>query len=164
MGDLNDPQTRISRIDWVMDRILQSVEETFQSYGISLPELRYKNLGETTHDCEQLTVSLIQAYIGPPGDQADGPQPCMGPRSAVFQVELVRCFVDGSEKNLKTNRSTAVDPVVASSYSLERCQDIWALLDSVANIPDYNAVIADAAVTDPSGKFQAVVMNLTVQI
>ncbi len=162
--DLNDPQVRVNTIDWVMDRILQSVEETFESYGIDLPDLRYKNMGATTHDCEQVTVSLVQAYVGPPGDQAVGPQPCHGPRTGVFQVEIVRCYRDGSEKNLKARSSTAPNPAVANEYSAERTRDMWALLDAAGFMPDYNGVIADTALTDAEGGFQAVILNLTVQL
>ena len=162
--DWSDPDNLVERIDWVMDRILQSIEERFEFYGIELPELRYKHMGEITHDCEQVTVSLVQVYLGPPGDQAVGPQPCDGPRSGVFQIEVVRCYKDGSSKNLKAARSTAVDPNVANEYSKERARDLWALLDSAKFLPEYNAVIADAALTDPEGQFQAAMLNLTVQL
>ena len=160
----DDPLVRVTRIDWVFDRILQSVEETFAGYGIELPTLRYKTLGAVVHDCEQVTVSLIQAYIGPPGDQAAGPQPCHGPRTGVFQVEIVRCVTDGSSQNLKQRSSTAPDPEAANEYAASRALDLWALLDVPDFMPDYNGVIADVSVTDEEGKFQAAVLNLVVQI
>lgn len=162
--DWDDPQIRKTRIGWIFDRIIQSVEETFQSYGIDLPTLRYSTMGNPVHDCEQLTVSLIQAYVGAPGDQAQGPQQCQGPRSAVFQVELVRCFEDGSSKNLRADKSTAPKPEVINSYTQERAIDLWALLDSSEVLPDYNGVIADVAMGDPEGGYQAAILNLVIQI
>lgn len=162
--DWSDPDIIVGRIDWVMDRILQSVEERFEFYGIELPSLRYKHMGEITHDCEQVTVALVQVYLGPPGDQAVGPQPCDGPRSGVFQVEVTRCYNDGSSKNLKAARSTAVDPAIVNEYSASRAKDLWILLDSSKFLPDYHAVIADAALTDPQGQFQSAILNLTVQL
>lgn len=154
----------IDKIGWVMGNIMKAVEEKFELYGIELPELRYLTMATPVHDCAQVTVTLIQAYVGPPGDQAAGPQPCGGPRTGVFQVEVVRCFEDGSTTNLKRAQSTAVDPDVITTYALERARDVWTLLDAAGEIPDYNAVIADASLSEPLGKFQAAVLNLVVQI
>lgn len=171
MTTLNDPQPdwsnpdlRKTKVAWVMDAILQGIEEAFGYYDIELPSLRYKTLGGVVHDCEQVTVSLIQAYLGPPGDQASGPQPCFGPRTGVFQIELVRCFDDGSTTNVRSGKGTAPDATTISSYADSRAEDIWAFLDVPQFVPDYNAAIADVSVTDPQGKFQAVVMNLVIQI
>lgn len=156
----------IDKTAWLMDSILNAVEETFTSFGIDLPALRYLTMEEPVHDCEQVTVTCLQAYLGPPGEQADTPQPCSGPRSAVFQVEVVRCVDDGTPTNLRQRSgSTAPDPEKASEYARQRTRDIWALLWVPNNIPDYNqSIIADVSATEMSGKFQGVVLNLIVQI
>lgn len=155
----------IDKTAWLMDFIMNSVEETFAGYGIDLPELRYLTFGTPVHDCEQVTVSMIQAYLGPPGDQAAGPQPCSGPRSGIFQVEVVRCITDGVELNLRARKgSTAPDVDKISEYARLRARDTWALLEVPNHFNDYNGAIADVTVTEPQGKYQAVVLNLVVQI
>lgn len=155
----------IDKTAWLMDTIMNCVEETFAGYGIELPALRYLTFATPSHDCEQVTVSMIQAYLGPPGDQAAGPQPCSGPRSGIFQVEIVRCITDGVEKNLRArNGSTAPDVDKISAYARLRTKDAWALLEVPNHFSDYNGAIADVSVTEPQGKFQAVVLNLVVQI
>lgn len=152
------------KISWVMDSILQAVREEFQINGVELPERQFLTFGELPpHDCEQLTVTLIQSYIGPPGDQAAGPQHCDGPRSGVFQVELVRCVADGAAENLR-NKKLGPDLTKITNYAHERAVDVWLLLDSSKRLSDYNQVIADATVGAVQGQFQGVIANFVVQI
>lgn len=155
----------IDKTAWVMDSIMNAVEEIFAGYGIDLPELKYLTFATPSHDCEQVTVTMIQGYLGPPGDQAAGPQPCSGPRSGIFQVEIVRCIKDGVSKNLRARGgSTAPDASVISEYARERSRDMWALLEVPNKLADYNGSIADVSVTEPQGQYQAAVLNLVVQI
>ena len=162
--DWEQPDNRKTKISWLMDAILLGIEDAFGYYDIELPTLRYKTLGGTVHDCEQVTVSLTQAYIGPPGDQASGPMPCNGPRTGIFQIQVVRCFKDGSSKNIRAGNSTAPDPVVIGEYASQRAEDLWALLDVPGFVPDYNFAIGDVSVTDPEGGYQAAQMTLIIQI
>lgn len=157
--------TPIDKTAWVMDSIMNAVEEVFDGYGIDLPTLRYLTFAQPAHDCEQVTVTMIQAYLGTPGEQAENPQPCAGPRTGVFQVEIVRCIDDGVVQNLRQKAgSTAPDPDKISEYARLRTRDAWALLNVPNHLPDYNQAIADVAVTEAQGKFQAVILNLVVQI
>lgn len=162
------PETDVQLIDktaWVMDSILNAVELSFQDSGIELPELRYLTFAAPVHDCEQVTVTMIQSYLGGPGDQAAVPQPCSGVRSGVFQVELVRCVDDGTTQNLRQRgSSTAPDPEIISEYARSRTRDAWALLAVPSYLGPYNQAIADVSVTEMQGKYQGVVLNLVVQI
>lgn len=152
------------KLGWVMDSILAAVVEEFEFNDESLPDLRYITFGpDVPHDCEQLTVTMVQTYLGPPGDQAVGPQRCDGPRTGVFQVELVRCYKDGSSKNKRTNPTTTPDPIVMSEYTRERSVDVWLMLNSIERLADYNGAIADVSIGVPSD-YQGVIMNLVVQI
>lgn len=155
----------IDKTAWVMDSIMNAIEEVFATYGIELPALRYLTFATPAHDCEQVTVTMLQAYLGTPGLQAEDPQPCAGPRSGVFQVEIVRCIDDGAGVNLRQrNATTAPNSEQASEYARSRTRDAWALLEVPQHLPDYNGAIADVGVSEQSGKYQAVVLNLVVQI
>lgn len=162
------PEAEVQPIDktaWVMDSIMNAVETVFNDYGIELPTLRYLTFATPTHDCEQVTVTMVQAYLGTPGDQAAAPQPCNGPRSGLFQVEIVRCIDDGVAQNLRQRGgSTAPNSALLSEYARSRTRDAWALLEIPGALAQYNQAIADVAVSEPLGKFQAVILNLVVQI
>lgn len=155
----------IDKTAWLMDSIMNAVEEVFQIHGIDLPELKYLTFAQPAHDCEQVTVTMIQGYLGVPGEQADDPQPCNGPRTGVFQVEVVRCVDDGVLTNLRQRGgNTAPDPQAISAYARSRARDIWALLQVAEHLSHYNQAISDVSVTEMSGKYQAAVLNLIVQI
>jgi hypothetical protein len=150
-----------------MHSILYSVEQTFDTYGIELPPLRYLTLGNLpSHDCEQVTVSFLQSYLGSPGIQEEGPQRCDGPRSGVFHVEVVRCVPQAIEGYLGrggSTGSTGPDPDEMYAYTKSRGRDLWALLDSAGGLDQYNMAIADASVSEPN-THQAAVLNLVVQL
>ena len=156
----------IDKTAWVMDSIMNAIIEVFDFYDIELPALKYLTVGEPVHDCEQVTVTILQGYLGSPGLQSEDPQPCNGPRSGVFQVEIVRCVDDGSVTNLRqrSGGTTAPDPEKISEYTRSRTRDLWALLEVPQHLNDYNQAIADAGITEMRGKYQAVVLNLVVQI
>ena len=71
-----------------MQRIVDTAVEIFTEYGVDLPSKRYWTAGTAVIDCEQLVVSLVQLYLGAPGDQADAPQ-----------AARVRCTTRLSKKN-----------------------------------------------------------------
>lgn len=157
----------IDHVWWVMHSILYAVEQTFDGHGIELPALRYLTLGNLpVHDCEQVTVSFLQGYLGSPGIQEEGPQRCDGPRSGVFHVEIVRCVpqaVQGYLGRGGTNSGTGPNVEEMYEYTKSRGRDLWALLDSSGMIGDYNTAIADASVSEPN-THQAAVLNLVVAL
>lgn len=138
-----------------MEEVLAVTTNTLLSFGIEIPDRRFISFGKTVHDCEQLTVSFVQMYLGPPGDQAQGPAPCGGPRTAVFQIQLVRCT---PVTNLRTKKVPDQDELTA--FTRSQAKDAWALLESATQYDRYEGVIADVALTEVDGGYQAVVLNL----
>jgi hypothetical protein len=147
-------------ISYNMDKALQAAVDSLTAAGQDVPDRRYKTFGQTVWDCEQLTITMIQAYLGDPGDQAVGPQMCDGPRSGVFQMELVRCVPSGY--NAKTK--TAPNPEQFNEKTEGWARDAWALLDVPRYLADYHTAIADVSITEPQGGFLAIVLNLVVQL
>ena len=51
-----------------MQAVLNQVITQYTSYNMPLPGRRYWTLGSPSVDCEQVTVSMLQMYLGSPGD------------------------------------------------------------------------------------------------
>jgi hypothetical protein len=152
----------------LMDGVLKKVEDTFISAGVSLPERRYWVLGTPVVDCEQLTVSFIQAYIGPPGDEASLPQRCDAPKTAVLQVQVQRCVPTAITRNGRTTPPKA-EQMQSASEAL--AIDLFLLLDASAEFDVWDqfggpglGVIATVEATEAQGGFQGAVLNLTLAI
>lgn len=147
----------------LMESVLESVSAVFEAAQIDLPVRRYITFGETTHDCEQLTVAFQQAYVGPPGDEATLPQPCQGPRTAVLAVELVRCVPTGAQTRTGASLPSEQDLAI---YGASRARDAYMLLEAGATAADQwgLGVIADVSPGQPQGGYQGIIMNLTLAI
>ena len=139
--------------------VLESVISVFEQFGVGLPERRYVTVGQTVHDCEQVTVSFQQLYLGPPGDQAQTPQKCTAPRTAFLNVEIVRSLAlpgrtgKPSADAMQTNAET-------------KLVDAYLLLKAGADAVDQwgIGVIADVTVGEASGDRQAVILNVTLAV
>ena len=140
-----------------LNTVLDSVVQTFNQANHPLPETRFIAAGQTAHDCEQVSVSLSQLYIGLPGDQAVQPQRCDGPRSALVVVEIVRCIPTANQRTGK------MDPAAALAVAETQARDAWLLLESATSMDIYG-VLADVTPTDPQGAFQAITLSLTMQV
>lgn len=140
-----------------MNDILNSVVQTFGQANVELPARRYIAAGQTAHDCEQVTVSLSQLYIGPPGDQAQEPQRCEAPRSAVVLVEIVRCIPS------MNTRTGEVDVTALQAVAETQARDAWMLLEAATNMDVYG-ILGDVTPTDPQGKYQAITLTLTMVV
>lgn len=144
----------------LMQAVLDSIVAKFEEEGVDLPDRRYLATGATAHDCEQLTVSFVQMYLGTPGDPAESPQRCDSPRSVVLSVQLVRCLPTTPP------RASGPQPAAISGMTERQTQDAWLLMDGAFG-PIQNLwldVLADVTVTDPQGQYQAIVLNLTVAV
>lgn len=147
-----------------LDEVLARVEATFQSYNVPLPSRRYWTVGQPALDCEQLVLTLIQIYLGPPGDQASQPFRCTQPRTAVMSVMLAREIpVVGqngrpptAEKIEEASKISAIDAYVMMSSI--NALDAWE--PGGFGI----GVIATADIAPPEGGFQSVSMQLTMAI
>jgi hypothetical protein len=149
----------------LMQGVLDSVISTYASYTMPLPGRRYWTLGEPSVDCEQVVVSLLQMYIGSPGDEATEPRRCNDPRSATLIVSVSRevpvVGVNG--------RPPAADDI--QTFSEISAYDAWILLDSSRALDQWATggsfglgVIATVETNAPEGGFQTVTMTITVAV
>lgn len=144
----------------VMEHIRLKINAVFEQADVSLPDRQYLTVGAEAHDCEQLTVSFRQMYLGGPGDQAETPQKCNSPRSIVLTIQLVRKVAMPPSARNTTPAASAINDV-----TLGRVTDAWLLMDAAQTAPDdYLGMLADVAITDPSGEYQAIVLNMTVGV
>ena len=146
----------------VLDRIVAGYKQA----GVALPERKYTTTGTPAVDCEQVVVVFRQAYIGPVGDEANDPQRCDGPRTAVLEVHISRCI-----PTPKGTRSAAPTAESIQEGAELQMQDAWLLLDLAPSTDTWNGlapggpgVIATVEAGEPQGGFQTTVLNLTMQI
>jgi hypothetical protein len=160
------------------DLLLNTIVSTYADHGVALPERRYLavgGIGDTVHDCEQVTVSFEQAYSGTPGNQAMEPAKCDSPRSGVFIVEVVRYIptvntVDTAPDTLTPSRYGIVKSGVAllpddkqSDIARAQMRDAMLLLDAGMRAADNQMAGAtvDVAAGSPQGAYQAMIMTVT---
>jgi len=136
--------------------ILEKVVETYQINGISLPDRQYVALANPAQDCEQLTVAWQSMYLGPPGDEASGPQRCESPRSAVFEVVVTRCVPVADDRN------RAPEPAAISAASAVLMRDACLLMDSIKGMDDFLGVTATVAGSEAQGGLQSVTLTLAI--
>lgn len=155
----------------MLDTILERVVAGFEEYGVELPERRYWTTGTPAADCEQLTVTLNQIYIGPPGDEASEPQKCHSPRTAQIDVQILRCI-----PSPQGPRARSISPEAIQAASTQQAIDAWVLLDLACELDTWDVpsptsgvgpglgVIATVDMGQAEGAFQGPVMRLTVAI
>ena len=76
----------------LMDKALDAVVNVYENAGVSLPPRRLWVMAGVAADCEQLTISLIQAYHGTPGEQIGTPTRCDGARTYTIAIKVLRCI------------------------------------------------------------------------
>jgi hypothetical protein len=148
----------------MLDGVLYRVETTFQSYNVSLPSRRYWTMGLPAIDCEQLTVSLVQMYLGAPGAQVSSPQRCNVPRSATLNVSIAR-----EVPVVGTNGRPPSAEKIEQAGSLAAI-DAWVLMQSINQLDQWDetgygvGVIATLDTPEPEGGFQTVTMQITMAV
>lgn len=149
----------------MLDEILRRVVAAYEQSGVPLPERRYWTLSQPAVDCEQLVLSFVQAYVGPPGDEAALPQNCQGPRSAAVDIQVVRCIPTVG------SRGRAPEAAAIQESSEQLAIDSWLLLDTAAQLDTWDqaglpgmGVIATVEAGDAQGGFQGVTLHLTTVI
>lgn len=162
--DISGVDADATNIITFMEDLLASIVSTFESYDVPLPTRQYWNVGQVAIDCAQLAVSLVQIYLGPPGDEASTPQRCNVPRTAVLAVTIAREIpvvgLNGrppaSDKLQEASQISAIDAyVMAQSVNLF---DQW-------DTGSFGlGVIATVDIPPPEGGFQVVNMQLTMAI
>lgn len=151
----------------LLSSVLAKVATVYNSYSMPLPERRYYTFGSPSVDCEQAVVSLLQMYIGTPGDEANEPRRCTDPRSATLLISISRA-VPITQAN--GNAPLAADIQAASEVS---ALDAWVLMESTKELDSswgYSAsglglgVIATVEVDAPEGGFQTTRMTITMAV
>jgi hypothetical protein len=148
----------------MLDGVLYRVEATFQSYNVSLPSRRYWTMGRPAIDCEQVTVSLVQMYLGAPGAQVSSPQRCNVPRSATLNVSISREIpVVGANGRPPTADKIEQAGALAAI-------DAWVMMQSINQLDQWDdtgygvGVIATLDTPEPEGGFQTVTMQITMAV
>ena len=140
-----------------LNRVLDVVESVFEQAGVTLPERRFIALGQTVHDCEQVSVSFQQLVLGPPGDAGTLPQRCDSPRSASVLVEVVRCIP------VPNNRGGAPTVEQITTAAQQQAVDAWMLMEAATQM-DAWTFLADVSAGEPQGDKQAMVLSLTMVV
>ena len=147
-----------------LDNVLERVVSVFQSYSVPIPARQYWTVGQQAIDCEQLVVTLIQLYLGPPGDQASMPQKCNMPRTAVMTVSISRSIPTVGQNGRPPSSDTIERAAEISAV------DAWVLMQSINLLDIWEeggygvGVIATADIPPPEGGFQTVNMQLTMAV
>jgi hypothetical protein len=150
-------RTLVTLLGDVLDKVVAGYEQS----GVELPERRYWTLSQPAADCEQLVVSFVQAYYGPPGDEASSPQRCDGPRSAAIDIQIIRCIPTVGARS----RVPSAEQIQTGSEQL--AIDAWLLLDIAGELdmwdvaPPGMGVIATVDAGEAQGGFQSVTLHLT---
>jgi len=150
-----------------LEEVLSRVVTVYDSYSMPLPERRYYTFGSPAVDCEQMVVSLIQMYIGTPGDEANEPRRCNDPRSATLLISVAR-EVPVAQSNGNPPSSTNIQDAT------EVCAlDAWILMESVRDFDSSWSglpsglglgVIATVDVDPPEGGYQTTRMTITMAV
>ena len=148
----------------LMQNVLNAVISTYTSYTMPLPARRYYTLGSPSIDCEQVTVSMLQMYIGTPGDEATSPRRCNDPRSVTLLVQVSREVPTVGQNGRPPSGDAIQDGAEISAY------DAWILLDSARTLDQWDpanfglGVIATVETNSPEGGFQTVTMTITMAV
>jgi hypothetical protein len=152
-------------LKYLMDGILERIVVIFESYGAPLPARKYWTMTEPAIDCEQLVVFFQQAYLGTPGDEANEPQRCTLPRSAVVNIMISRPIpvIGPSGQVPEASKIQKASEIVAV--------DAWILLQSLNLLDQWEedgmygpGVIATVTAGEVSGGFQSSSMQVTMMV
>lgn len=166
IADLTGVSNDAKNVSLFLQELLDRVILTYNSYDMPLPGRRYWTMSAPVVDCEQVVVSLIQMYVGAPGDEANEPRRCRDPRSATVTIEIAR-EVPIAQQNGQIPKAHDIQ-----SASEAQAYDAWILMESINNFDAWAmemgglglGVIATVDTTTPQGGFQTVRMTLTMAV
>ena len=145
--------------------VLDRVVATYDSYNMPIPSKRYWNFAPPAVDCEQIVVSLIQMYIGTPGDEATEPRRCHDPRSATLNITVSRAVPIVGANGQPPSPTSIQNATTVAAY------DAWILMESVNQFDSWAGngafglgVIATVDAEGPEGGFQNVRMTITMAV
>lgn len=165
LADVRNVSDDAKNLATFLQDVLDRVEQTYNSYNMPLPPKRYWNFAPPAVDCEQLVVSLIQMYIGAPGDEATEPRRCHDPRSATLNITVSRAVPIVGANGNPPSAQAIKDAATVAAY------DAWILMESVNNFDSWAGngafglgVIATVDAEGPEGGFQNVRMTITMAV
>jgi len=163
--DISGVDNGAKNLPQFLQEVLNRVITCYNSYDMPLPSRRYWTFGAPAVDCEQLVVSMIQMYVGTPGDEANEPRRCNDPRSATLNIAVSR-VAPISQPN--GNPPSAEEIQNASEVS---AYDAWILMESVNQLDVWGevgayglGVIATVDAEAPEGGFATTRMTITLAI
>ena len=147
-----------------LDKVLQTVVQKYEDYGMPVPARRYWTIGLAPVDCEQLVVSFQQMYLGAPGAQASAPQKTEAPRTATFSISVARAVPSGGQNGGAPSVPSLTKAATVAAY------DSWILIESAASFDQWEeggygmGVIATVDTLQPEGGFQVVTLSCTTSV
>ncbi|UVG35127.1 hypothetical protein SEA_CECE_76 [Microbacterium phage Cece] len=146
-----------------LEKLLDTVVGVYEQAGVPLPERRYFMVGPPPEDCAQVVVSLVQVYLGIPGDQAAEIQKCDAPATAVVNIHVTRDYPIGELGKTVPAR----DIMDASSWS---AVDSWLMFKAMQEFDKDEfgyagpGAIATVTARPPGGAVQTTVLNLSTVV
>lgn len=162
IADLTGVDDEAAHLSNHLQAILDKVVDTYDSYNMPTPARQYWTLGQAVVDCEQIAVTLLQMYIGSPGDEATEPRRCSDPRSATVAISVSRAIpIVGPG-----GKAPSADKIQSGSEVL--AYDAWILMESVRQFDTWDTgsgyglgVIATVETPPAEGGFQSVILTMT---
>ena len=148
----------------LMEGVLERVQSVFQSYNVELPARKYWTMGQPAVDCEQLVVSFVQMYLGPPGAQVGDPQRCHVPRSASLDISISRATPIVGQNG----RPPAPERIEEASTIM--AYDSWVLMETINQLDMWDesgygvGVIATLSAGSAEGGFQTTTLTVTMAV
>lgn len=162
--NVSDVSDEAKNLDLFLQEVLVRVTNVYNSYNMPLPARRYYTFGTPAVDCEQLVVSLLQMYVGTPGDQATEPRRCTDPRSATLNIQVSR------EVPITQPNGNPPTPEAIQAANVVCAYDAWVLMESINLLDTWDpmgfglGVIATVDANPPEGGFQTTRMTITMAI
>ena len=165
IADISGVNEGANNLKNFLQEVLNRVISVYDSYNMPLPSRRYFTMAAPVVDCEQICVSMIQMYIGAPGDEATEPRRGQDPRSATISIQVAR-EIPITQQN--GNPPSADNIQAAAEVS---ALDAWVLMESVNDLDTWSnsgpfglGVIATIDADPPEGGFQTTRMTLTMAV
>jgi hypothetical protein len=162
--DISTVDSRALHLKDFLDAVLARVVEVYEEYNVDLPSRRFWSMGEPAIDCEQLSVSFVQMYLGLPGDQASQPQRCTQPRTAVLSIAVSRQIpVVGNNGKAPTGEKIQEGSEIAAV-------DCYLFMELIRRLDQWEdgeygmGVIATVEAGNPEGGYETVRMQVSMVV
>lgn len=158
--EFSGTDARVRSVVTFMDEILDAIVSFYEQEMIPLPAKKYWAISSVAADCEQLTVTLLQTYIGLPGQDGMIPTQCDGPRSAVVGIQILRKVPVVGPTGHNVPQGNAIQ-----TMSVGPAIDSWALIDAFKQLDVYRSgVILAIDTVQPEGGLHGVIATLAIQV